>query len=64
MQTKLERKVALVHYDIKEAFNTKKDEAEKSIIQNIKSNPKKTFTDMPSHIQRLEVTFCKRHYDA
>ena len=40
VRTRLERKLALVHYEIKEAFNTKKDEAEKSIIQNIKSNPK------------------------
>ena len=49
VRTRLERKLALVHYEIKEAFNMKKDEAEKSIIQNIKSNPKIFYGYAKSH---------------
>ena len=60
MRTRLERKLALVQYEIKEAFNTKKNGAEKSIIQNIKSNPKVFYGYAKSHSAiRSDITMMR-----
>ena len=48
-QIKLERELALIHYDIKEAYMENRDKREQSVIQNIKKNPKIFFGYAKSH---------------
>ena len=49
VRTRLERELALVYYQIKEAFNDRKDNEERSAISNIKKNPKVFYGYAKSH---------------
>lgn len=60
VRTRLERELALVYYQIKEAFNDKKDKEEKSAISNIKKNPKVFYGYAKSHSQmKSDITMMR-----
>ena len=49
VETKLERELAFVHYEIKEAYNERKNMEETAAVNRLKSNPKSFYSYAKSH---------------